>query len=274
MAGAQVQETVADHGDPAPNSSPSPSREHAAASAPGAPDTPAALAGSCAGGSGFTLKAMAAGLLGIAAVSLYTSFNDRVLSISPLIGNHLPIGALSYVFALAVLWNPTVGRLGAWLRFGTREMAVILGMLFITSWIPGSSFYRYLQDTMTVPTLHAANNPSWKANGTLGYIPDGLEGRWARMRCPIRWLLQSLPSDPATTSSSPARRMPLPLPLPRPWWSAGQKPGPSAYTRVYANLTTGDEKLRFAGRALWRMAACDEVLVVQRRSPWPPPWWR
>ncbi len=232
VAGTQVQETAADNGGAAPES-----RRDAPAG--GAPVAPAGPASASSGGSGFSLKSMLAGFLGIAVVSLYTSTNDRVLSISPLVGNHLPIGALSYVFALAVLWNPTVGRLGTWLRFGTREMAVILGMLFITSWIPGSSLYRYLEDAIAAPTLRAASNPQWQKNLTLTYIPDDLRplGKGAVPDAAPAPATAATPGQPPAPSAGAAAAAAAPA----------AKPQPSPNERVYSNLATGDEKLKFTG---------------------------
>src|SRR3954470_17804477 len=90
-----------------------------------------------------SFKAVLAGFVGVAIVGLYSNTNDRVLHLSPLVGNHMPIGAFTFILLLAVGWNPLIGRLSQALRFGTRELAVVLGMMLICSWIPGSSFYRY-----------------------------------------------------------------------------------------------------------------------------------
>ena len=84
-----------------------------------------------------TLKSVLAGLLGITVIGLYSNTNDRVLKMSPLVGNHLPVAAFSMILLLAVLWNPLVGRWIRALRFGTRELALVMGMMLVCSWIPG-----------------------------------------------------------------------------------------------------------------------------------------
>lgn len=121
-----------------------------------------------------TLKAILAGFAGIAVVGLYSNLNDRVLKLSPLVGNHMPIGAFTLILLLAVVWNPLIGRLHERLRFGTRELAVVLGMMLICSWIPGSSFYRYFHYQVIQPWAEAKNHPQWQAQGTLSHLPDHL----------------------------------------------------------------------------------------------------
>jgi hypothetical protein len=121
-----------------------------------------------------TIKSVTAGLAGVAVVGLYSNTNDRVLKLSPLVGNHMPIGAFTFVLLLAVLWNPVVGRLGRAFRFGTRELAVVLGMMLICSWIPGSSFYRYFQYEVILPWTEAKSHPAWAKEGTLDYLPARL----------------------------------------------------------------------------------------------------
>lgn len=165
---------------------------------------------------GVTVKAVLAGLLGVAVISLYTSTNDRVLKLSPLIGNHLPVGPLTYILALAALWNPVVGRITRALRFGTRELAVVLGMMLICSWIPSSSLYRYLQDYMVLPWSHEAAHPNWKANGTLSYIPPSLT---------------PLEHDAGT---DPQRYPP---------GSEAEEQAKKAYDRVYNQFTLGNDRM-------------------------------
>jgi hypothetical protein len=121
-----------------------------------------------------TIKSVGAGLLGVAVVGLYSNTNDRVLKLSPLVGNHMPIGAFTFVLLLAVLWNPLIGRLGRALRFGTRELAVVLGMMLICSWVPGSSFYRYIHYQIIGPWNDAKTHPEWAKQGTLDYLPARL----------------------------------------------------------------------------------------------------
>ncbi len=174
------------------------------------------MAGSASGSAGLSFKAILAGLLGIAVVCLYSSTNDRLLKLSPLIGNHLPIAAFSYVLVLAAMWNPVLGRITRALRFSTRELAVVLGMMLLCSWIPGSSLYRYLESYIIVPWTTAQEHPNWTDQHTLSYIPEGLT---------------PLSHDPGT---DPARYPP---------GSEAQKRQQEAYHRVYSGFKDGESTL-------------------------------
>jgi hypothetical protein len=121
-----------------------------------------------------TGKAILAGLVGIVAIGLGANTNDRVLELPSLIGNHLPVAVFSFVLMLAAAWNPLLGRIRPSWCFSARELAVVLGMLLITSWIPCSSFYRYFQYQLILPWAQAPAHPQWTEQGTLDYLPGDL----------------------------------------------------------------------------------------------------
>ncbi len=185
-----------------------------------APGSPAVAA---PGGPGITLKAVLFGLIGVAIISLYSNTNDRVLKLSPLVGNHMPIGAFTLILLLATVWNPLIGRLWSRLRFGTRELAVVLGMMLICSWLPGSSFYRYFHYSVIMPWTNEASHPEWQANKTLSFLPDQVY--------PLR-------HDPGT---DPTKHAP---------GTAETLAVRKAYERVYGSFTRGipegDESLKLS----------------------------
>jgi hypothetical protein len=121
-----------------------------------------------------TVKAVTAGLVGIVLIGLYSNANDRVLKLPPLVGNHMPIGAFTLILVLATVWNPLVGRFVRRLRFGTRELALAFGMMLVTSWLPGSSFWRYFHCSIVMPWTSVSTHPDWQTQKTLSYLPDRL----------------------------------------------------------------------------------------------------
>jgi hypothetical protein len=123
---------------------------------------------------GVTIKSVLFGLVGVAIIGVYSNTNDRVLKLSPLVGNHMPIGAFTIILLLATIYNPTLGRISARFRLGTRELAVILGMMLIASWVPGSGFYRYFHYSIVLPWTYENNHPDWQSQRTLSYLPDYL----------------------------------------------------------------------------------------------------
>jgi len=123
---------------------------------------------------GITAKSVLFGLAGVTFIGIYSNTNDRVLKLSPLIGNHMPIGAFTIVLLLATIYNPIAGRLSRRLALETRELAVILGMMLMCSWLPGSGFYRYFHYSMIMPWTQESSHPEWQKHGTLSYLPDRL----------------------------------------------------------------------------------------------------
>jgi hypothetical protein len=158
------------HRDPSMNASQDDTSRLATPSAPS--DQPAGMEASSQ--RAVTLKSVLAGLLGITVIGLYSNTNDRVLKLSPLVGNHLPVAAFSMILLLAVLWNPLVGRWIRALRFGTKELALVMGMMLVCSWIPGSSFFRYFPYSIVTPWTTQNAHPQWKQEHTLDYLPAKL----------------------------------------------------------------------------------------------------
>jgi hypothetical protein len=123
---------------------------------------------------GITAKSVLVGLAGVTFIAIYSNTNDRVLKLCPLIGNHMPIGAFTIIIILAAIYNPLAARLSERLVFGTRELAVVFGMMLMCSWLPGSGFYRYFHYPMIVPWTQESSHPEWQKHHTLSYLPDRL----------------------------------------------------------------------------------------------------
>jgi hypothetical protein len=121
-----------------------------------------------------TTKSVFTGFVGVIAVTFYAHFNDRVLKLSPLIGNHLPVGTFTLILLLGAVWNPLLGRVWRKLAFSTGELAVVVGMMLVSSWVPSSGFYRYFHHALIMPWLEQSQHPSWQAAGTLTHLPARL----------------------------------------------------------------------------------------------------
>lgn len=125
-------------------------------------------------GTAFTLKAVLFGLAGVCAIVAGAAISNLIDNHqSSLIGNHLPPAPFAFVVVLALLWNPTAGRL-AWLRFSTRELVVALGLTLLCAWIPYSSLYRYFQRAVVTPQVQADGRPEWRTHDTIGHLPQGI----------------------------------------------------------------------------------------------------
>jgi len=202
-----VHTTHAAHRDPPMNAPPEDKQPPAA----GTPPSAATEAGGSSARA-VTIKSVLASMLGIVAIGLYSNTNDRVLKLSPLVGNHLPVAAFSLILVLAIIWNPLIGRWWQALRFGTKELALVLGVMLVCSWIPGSSFYRYFPYSIITPWTSAKSHADWQKEGTLGYLPPKL--------FPLHHD-SGADADIATTDEGPLT------------------PQQRAYERVYGSFTSG-----------------------------------
>jgi hypothetical protein len=123
---------------------------------------------------GITPRSVLLGIASVTFIAIYSNTNDRVLKLSPLIGNHMPIGAFTIILLLATLYNPLAAKLSRRLVLGTRELAVVFGMMLMCSWLPGSSFYRYFHYSLVLPWTQESSHPDWQKQHTLSYLPDRL----------------------------------------------------------------------------------------------------
>lgn len=126
-----------------------------------------------AGRRAFTVKALAFGLALALVVVVGAWFNDQYLEQSPAIGNFFPPLPIGLALLLAVLWNPLAGRIAA-LRFSVRELAVVLCLSLVASWLPVSGFFRYFQRAIIAPQVIAPTKPEWRQTDVLGHLPPQL----------------------------------------------------------------------------------------------------
>ncbi|MBN8526934.1 MAG: hypothetical protein J0M02_16495 [Planctomycetes bacterium] len=143
-----------------------------ASSAPASPDA-AGSGPQAQTGPAFTLKALAFGLLLALVVVVLGWFNDQYLRQSPAIGNFLPALPFGLALALALGWNPILGRIQA-LRFSTRELAVAMALMLLVSWLPTSGFFRYFQRAIITGHAQADTNPQWRKLDIIGHLPAHL----------------------------------------------------------------------------------------------------
>lgn len=121
----------------------------------------------------FTAKSLLTGVALALVVVVVAWFNDQVLKLSPAIGNYMPALPIGLTLLLAFVWNPLFGR---WprLAFSPRELAVVLGLTLLVSWIPVSGMMRYFQRSVIAPQIQAAVRPEWRQVDLLGHLPREL----------------------------------------------------------------------------------------------------
>jgi hypothetical protein len=121
----------------------------------------------------FTGKSLLTGAILSLIVVVIAWFNDQVLRLSPAIGNYMPALPIGLILLLAFVWNPLLGRWSR-LAFSSRELAVVLGLMLMVSWIPVSGMMRYFQRSVVAPQIQSATRPYWRQLDLLGHLPSEL----------------------------------------------------------------------------------------------------
>ena len=131
---------------------------------------------------GLTVRAITLGLLLATLIASVTYFNDFVIHQTMLIGTHLPVAVFGLllvgVLGVGPLWGKVTGGRGSG-GWGVGEVGVVVAMgLAACAW-PGSGFWRYLAGVTAMPAHLQQTEPTWQAQGVMGFVPDGgvlLEG--------------------------------------------------------------------------------------------------
>ncbi|MBU0607525.1 MAG: hypothetical protein KKI08_06540, partial [Armatimonadetes bacterium] len=125
-----------------------------------------------------------AGILGavlLAALLALTPYNDYFIRGSYMANHHVPVAASFVLLLLCLIINPVltaIGRRGVKAAFSTRELAVVWGMMAVSSGLASAGFLRFLFPTLAA--LHGLATP---------------ENKWEQVLYPLvpSWLAPSTP---------------------------------------------------------------------------------
>ena len=125
-----------------------------------------------------------AGILGVvllAALLALTPYNDYFIRGSYMANHHVPVAASFVLLLLCLIINPVlaaIGRRGVKAAFSTRELAVVWGMMAVSSGLASAGFLRFLFPTLAA--LHGLATP---------------ENKWEQVLFPLipSWLAPSTP---------------------------------------------------------------------------------
>ncbi|MHC4885026.1 MAG: DUF6785 family protein [Planctomycetota bacterium] len=121
----------------------------------------------------FTFKSILAGLCCSLLIVIFAEHN-KLLGQPPLVGTYLPLFGMLLICALSFAWNALAGRISKSLTLSHRELVVVLGMIFITAWIPGPNLMRSLVPQMALPQYKGVTSPTWKDADILSHLPKAL----------------------------------------------------------------------------------------------------
>ncbi len=124
-----------------------------------------------------TWRALLFGAVGVLFVAGLAGFHDdRIWGSTLMVGSHLPVGALSYIMVVGLLWNGVAGRVNRKLVLSSRELAVVLIVTLVSCCVPTSGLFRYFQRAVMLPWyyLTAGGKADWIQFKVLDYLPHGL----------------------------------------------------------------------------------------------------
>lgn len=111
------------------------------------------------------------GLLGIVLMASLPGYHDNMCrSATTMIGNHLPGGAIAYLFFVGLVWNGLLGRINRKLALSSKEMAVVLVATLVACFPPTAGFFRYFFRIVMLPWYYLPGHPEWAEHNLLGSL--------------------------------------------------------------------------------------------------------
>lgn len=134
-----------------------------------------------------SIRSLAFSLLGILLMSGLAGFHDNACPNGTfMIGNHLPGGAMTYLFFVAVVWNGLAGRLSRRLVLAPGELVLVLSATLIACFPPTSGLFRFLPRVIALPWYYLPGRPEWAQHRLLADLSPGL--------FPAPWLGNGVPA--------------------------------------------------------------------------------
>jgi len=121
-----------------------------------------------------TVRAVILGLLGAALIAGLGYYNDDVLCLNKVVGNHFPISVFGLLFVGMIAINPLLYLLRRSWRFSAGELAVMLVCVLTACSIPGSGLMRTFVTSLAMPIARVSDETTWKKTGILSYVPKQL----------------------------------------------------------------------------------------------------
>lgn len=118
-----------------------------------------------------TIRAIILGLLLGLGVSAATYFNDKVISQTMLVGNHLPISVFGIAVILILLVNPLLRLAGPKWPLRGGELAIIVALGLAACGWPGSGYFRGFDTITGLPAHWHKTKTAWQATGVMSYVP-------------------------------------------------------------------------------------------------------
>jgi hypothetical protein len=127
-----------------------------------------------------TVRAVLLGLAGAAFVAATGYFNDQIMLLTPLVGNHMPIIVFGLLAFAVMVANPLLFQLHRRVPLRRGELATIVAIMLVACSIPGAGLMWTFIPSLGLPAEHNLHEPSWQRYDVLSYVPDTMLPRPAR----------------------------------------------------------------------------------------------
>lgn len=124
-------------------------------------------------GAGVTFRSLLLGAVGVAALCVWTPYNNYKVNATLVGGNQFPVLALFVLFAL-ILLNAPLRRLNQRFAFTSAELVTIWIMLLVASGIPSSGMMRTFIPNIPAPHYYSNTTNEWERK-IWGGMPDWLK---------------------------------------------------------------------------------------------------
>ena len=127
-----------------------------------------------------TVRALFIGVVVAVLLAGFGYYNDSVLSLTMIVGNHLPISVFGLLILAVMLVGPLLYLIHRRLRARPAELAVIVTLMLVACAIPGSGLMRTFLCSLAMPVQYNEGTTAWKQTNVLGYAPDAMLPEYGR----------------------------------------------------------------------------------------------
>jgi len=121
-----------------------------------------------------TIRAVIIGAMAAVLIGGAGYFNDSVLKLTYVVGNHLPISVMGILVLVVIGWNPLAHLLFPRAKLRPAELAVMVLLMFTACSIPGSGLMRTFMHGVALPLRYEQQSPGWQRNELLSYVPPSM----------------------------------------------------------------------------------------------------
>lgn len=120
--------------------------------------------------SGITWRSIGIGLIGVLFVCGFNPYNKFILENTSLVGDLFGVGGLMVLLLSALVLNTLMRWVMPGKELNKGELAVIICMIWVTSFLAHSGFVRYLPTATVSPVYLFADNQGWES--FLEFLPE------------------------------------------------------------------------------------------------------